>query len=116
MKLSFTEQPAFSSIRDDLFGKETSNGSFPRLQSMLMDNPRAGDVIPGSGGARKVRWTLAGQTGGKRGGIRVIYFYNEERAHIWLLRAYAKNTQENMIPRQIQDTAEIIRQERGPGE
>ncbi|HEV2836396.1 MAG TPA: hypothetical protein VGW58_13810 [Pyrinomonadaceae bacterium] len=50
-------------------------------------NPTAGDVIPGSGGCRKVRWASSGR--GKRGGARVIYF-NESDQTIWLLIVYTK--------------------------
>ncbi len=50
-------------------------------------NPLEGDVIPGSGGCRKVRWSRAGM--GKRGGARVIYF-NVQDGRIWLLIVYAK--------------------------
>jgi hypothetical protein len=49
-----------------------SDGEYAQLQQMLMVDPRIGDVIPGSGGVRKMRWRIAGR--GKRGGIRVIYF------------------------------------------
>lgn len=58
-------------------------------------NPLAGDVIPGSGGCRKVRWSRAGM--GKRGGARVIYFYQADRA-IWLLIAYTKAKFDNLPP------------------
>ena len=57
------------------------------------DNPEAGDVIPGSGGCRKVRWSSAGQ--GKRGGARVIYF-NATEAAIWLLIVYKKAKFDNL--------------------
>ena len=50
-------------------------------------NPEAGDVIPGSGGCRKVRWAASGR--GKRGGARVIYFLERE-CTIWLLIVYTK--------------------------
>lgn len=56
-------------------------------------NPNAGDVIPGSGGCRKVRWSRAGQ--GKRGGARVIYF-NVADLTIWLLIVYAKAKFDNL--------------------
>jgi hypothetical protein len=116
MNLTFKEHSAFSAVRDELFGKETVSGSFPRLQSALMENPRAGAVIPGGNGARKVRWAAAGHAGGKRGGIRVVYHYNEEQAFILLLYAYAKNDQEDLTPRQKQQFAESIRQEPNHGE
>jgi len=56
-------------------------------------NPLAGDVIPGSGGCRKVRWSRTGM--GKRGGARVIYF-NGQDGRIWLLIAYAKAKFDNL--------------------
>lgn len=56
-------------------------------------NPLAGDVVPGSGGCRKVRWSRAGQ--GKRGGARVIYF-NVEHDAVWLLIVYAKAKFDNL--------------------
>lgn len=60
----------------------------------LAANPLAGDVIPGSGGCRKVRWGRAGM--GKRGGTRVIYFNRLENGMIWLLVIYAKAVRGNI--------------------
>jgi hypothetical protein len=57
-------------------------------------NPLAGDVIPGSGGCRKVRWARTGM--GKRGGSRVIYFNRLENGVIWLLVIYAKAVRSNI--------------------
>ena len=56
--------------------------------SWIAANPEAGDLIPGSGGCRKVRWSRQGT--GKRGGTRVIYFLAQQ-ATIWLLIAYTKS-------------------------
>jgi mRNA-degrading endonuclease RelE of RelBE toxin-antitoxin system len=56
-------------------------------------NPEAGDVIPDSGGIRKVRWSRAGT--GKRGGVRVIYFYHDDTTPLYLLLIYAKAQREN---------------------
>ena len=61
--------------------------------SWIAANPSAGDVIPGSGGCRKVRWTRQGQ--GKRGGARVIYFVASGQT-IWLLIVYAKAKFDNL--------------------
>jgi len=61
--------------------------------SWIAANPSAGDVIPGSGGCRKVRWTRQGQ--GKRGGARVIYFVVSGQT-IWLLIVYAKARFDNL--------------------
>ena len=57
-------------------------------------NPTAGDVIPETGGVRKIRWTRA-ETG-KRGGARVIYFYHDPGRPLYLLMVYAKARQENL--------------------
>ena len=56
-------------------------------------NPQVGDVIPGSGGCRKVRWMRAGM--GKRGGVRVIYF-NGHDGRVWLLIVYTKAKFDNL--------------------
>jgi len=60
----------------------------------LANNPEAGDVVQGSGGCRKVRWSRAGS--GKRGGARVIYFTRLASGEIWLLLAYAKSVRDNI--------------------
>lgn len=59
-----------------------------------LHNPLAGDVIPGSGGCRKVRWSRSGM--GKRGGVRVINFNRLENGVIWLLVIYAKAVRGNI--------------------
>lgn len=56
-------------------------------------NPLSGDVIPGSGGCRKVRWAASGR--GKRGGARVIYFLEREHT-VWLLIVYTKARFDNL--------------------
>jgi len=56
-------------------------------------NPEAGDVVPDSGGVRKVRWSRPGT--GKRGGVRVIYFYHDSTMPLYLLLIYAKAQREN---------------------
>jgi len=59
------------------------------LISWLARNPLAGDVIPGSGGLRKLRWSR--NSLGKRGGARVIYYNVLEDGRVWLLIAYTKS-------------------------
>jgi hypothetical protein len=55
----------------------------------LARNPLSGDLIPGTGGVRKLRWALEGR--GKRGGARVVYYYHNDAMPIFALTAYAKN-------------------------
>jgi len=59
-------------------------------------NPEAGDVIQETGGVRKVRWGRKG--GGKRGGVRVVYFYRSVDAPLYLLMVYAKARKEDLTP------------------
>jgi hypothetical protein len=64
------------------------------LVAFVGANPEAGEIIPGTGGVRKIRWALQGA--GKRGGARVIYYYRNERLPVFLLSAYAKNRKANL--------------------
>jgi hypothetical protein len=60
----------------------------------IAGNPEAGDLIPETGGVRKVRWSRAGS--GKRGGVRVIYFHHDANRPLYLLLVYAKATREDL--------------------
>jgi len=64
------------------------------LIDYLAYNPAAGDLIPGAGGVRKLRWGLEGR--GKRGGARVIYFYHDAEMPLFVLTAYAKNVRSDL--------------------
>ncbi len=88
--LTVVETPTFVSDARELWSEE-ERGSFC---AWIATNPEAGDVIPGSGGCRKVRWSRTGS--GKRGGVRVVYFTRLASGEIWLLVIYAKNVQGNI--------------------
>ena len=84
----------------------------PILENALLENPQLGDVIEGTGGARKMRIQLEGR--GKSGGGRVIYLDVFEKEHLYLLFAYPKNVQEDLTPDQkkaIKKMIEAIRKE-----
>jgi len=74
-------------------------------RSLLIDylawHPMAGDVIPGSGGVRKLRWGLEGR--GKRGGARVIYFHHDPGMPLFALTAFAKNEREDLSQQDLSD-------------
>ena len=71
-------------------------------------NPDAGDIMPGTGGCRKVRWHLTGK--GKRGGARIIYFV-ESASTIWLLIVYKKSVFETLAPTFLADLKKEIENE-----
>ena len=83
------ETPIFQKYASDVW----SDAERIEFINWIANNPEAGDVIPGSGGCRKVRWLSAGQ--GKRGGVRVIYF-NATEAAICLLIVYKKAKFDNL--------------------
>ncbi|HIP14464.1 MAG TPA: type II toxin-antitoxin system RelE/ParE family toxin [Sulfurimonas autotrophica] len=81
----FIESKLFEKLRE----KYLEDDSYRELQSFLLAQPLSGDVIHGTGGLRKLRWSANGK--GKRGGIRTIYLYITEKSHIHFLTLYAKN-------------------------
>jgi len=87
---SFIETRLFTRLVSDYL----SDDEYRKLQTALIGNPNTGDVVPGSGGVRKLRWAAAGR--GKRGGYRVIYFAKMAQGVIWMLTMYPKNVAENM--------------------
>ena len=91
---AFVETPVFTRLVTHYL----SDDEYLKLQQALADNPEAGDLIPGSGGVRKLRWARRGQ--GKRGGLRVIYYVRTRQGVIWMLTLYAKNVTDN-IPAHI---------------
>lgn len=79
--------------------KLMDNDERAELVEYLAYNPAAGDVVPGSGGVRKVRWGLEGR--GKRAGARVIYFFHDLEMPLYIFTAYAKNERENLDQSEI---------------
>jgi hypothetical protein len=80
-----------------------------KLLDELIIEPNAGNVIKGSGGLRKLRWSAHGR--GKSGGIRVIYYWCEERV-MYLLLAYPKNTKDDLSARELSILREVVEKEK----
>jgi hypothetical protein len=92
--LTFVETPLFTRLVTTYLSDE----EYGKLQEALHDDPEAGEIIPGSGGVRKLRRALPGR--GKRGGLRVIYYLRRHQGVIWMLTLYPKNVAES-IPSHI---------------
>jgi hypothetical protein len=98
--ISFVETKLFTRLVRELLGDD----DYALLQQALIANPELGDVIPGSGGVRKMRWSAPGR--GKRGGLRVIYFLRTRQGQIWMLTLYPKNAADTIpahVLRQIKE-------------
>jgi hypothetical protein len=92
MKAIFVELPAFSRFRaiylDDV--------SFGALQDAMMQNPESGNLIEGTGGLRKLRHGDPRRGKGKRGGLRVVYYWWASRSQFWLFTLYDKDEMEDL--------------------
>ncbi|HEY1932902.1 MAG TPA: type II toxin-antitoxin system RelE/ParE family toxin [Acetobacteraceae bacterium] len=90
--ITVVETPQFIRQAQDVW-KDDELAAFV---DFIARNPDAGDVIPGAHGVRKLRWRRQG--GGKRGGVRVIYFYHSMHVPVYLLMVYAKAMREDISP------------------
>jgi hypothetical protein len=85
------------------------NEDYREFQIALVNRPSAGVVIPGSGGLRKVRWARRGS--GKRGGVRVIYYWAVKEDQLLMLFVFAKNEQDDLTPQQLRILRKVIEDE-----
>jgi mRNA-degrading endonuclease RelE of RelBE toxin-antitoxin system len=88
--MTVVETPFFLRKASSLLDEDARS----ELVVFLGMNPETGNVIPETGGVRKLRWTVPGR--GKRGGVRVIYYYRNEKLPLFLLTVYAKNQKANL--------------------
>lgn len=105
MRFVFRETSVFTRQVTGLLSDNELNA----LQWALMADPESSDLIKGSGGLRKLRWAGSGR--GKRGGLRVIYYWHVPGSSILLLFAYPKNEQDNLTPAQLKLLKSIIESE-----
>jgi len=91
----FVETPTFTKRILDLM----EDDEYRELQAHLAQRPGIGSVIPGSGGLRKLRWAGSGR--GKRGGLRVIYYWWVTADRISMLFIYRKNERDDLTPEQV---------------
>jgi hypothetical protein len=93
-EVEFVEAPNFTELVSEYLGDDEYRG----LQMFLAGKPDAGDVMPGTGGFRKLRWVDRRRGKGKRGGLRVIYYYFEADDQIWLITLYDKDEMADLSP------------------
>ena len=96
MKATFVELPAFARHRARYLDDE----AFRALQSLLMTHPERGDVIQNTGGLRKIRFGDPRRGKGKRGGLRVIYYWWPSGMQFWLFTLYDKDEMDDLTPDQ----------------
>ena len=107
MKAVFVELAAFERHRADYLDDE----AFRALQNLLMKQPEAGDLIPETGGLRKLRFADARRGKGKRGGLRVIYYWWDAGLQFWLFTVYDKDEMEGLTPQQRKMLKAMIKTE-----
>jgi hypothetical protein len=101
----FVETPVFT----DLVRGALDDDQYRALQLALLLRPEQGVLIPGSGGLRKIRWGAEGR--GKRGGVRIIYFWERARAACYMLFLYRKSEQGDLTAAQVKTLSRLVREE-----
>lgn len=87
MNLVFFEAPVFTRLLPDYM----DDRNYQDLQVALMEDPTRGELMPGTGGFRKLRWRDTRRGKGKRGGLRIIYYYLISEHQIWFVTIYDKD-------------------------
>jgi hypothetical protein len=100
--VTFIELASFTKHIYDYFSDE----SYINLQNYLIHHPEAGVVIRETGGCRKLRWAAKGH--GKRGGVRIIYYYRRANGQMWMLTIHAKNEAESIPAKELRALREEI--------
>ena len=103
--MRFIETPIFTREVTELLSDEEYRG----LQLALLLRPEQGALIPKGGGLRKVRWKASGR--GKRGGVRLIYFWDKNDETIYMLFVYVKSDKEDLTQSQLRILAKLVREE-----
>jgi hypothetical protein len=90
--------PAFTRY----FSSYLNDDEYRELQNRLAAGPELGDLMPGTGGFRKLRWADPRRGKGRRGGLRVIYYYFPGEQQIWLMTLYGKDEASDLTAKQRQ--------------
>ena len=96
------ELPTYTRLADKLLSTEERQD----LIDYLAEHPKAGDVMEGTGGVRKLRWRRGGQ--GKSSGVRVIYYYHDDLMPLYLLTLFAKGDKANLTKAERNDLDNLV--------
>lgn len=107
MKALFVELPPFSRFRQSYLDDD----GWRALQLAMMSNPEAGDVIEGTGGLRKLRCADARRGKGKRGGLRIIYYWWDGASQFWLFTLYGKDEMDDLTPNEKRALKNMLKAE-----
>jgi mRNA-degrading endonuclease RelE of RelBE toxin-antitoxin system len=100
----FIETPLFTKLIKNLLPDE----NYRLLQQTILIRPEVGDLIRGSGGLRKIRWNTPGS--GKRGGLRIIYYWDVPEETIYMLLPYKKSKQKDLTAAQLKALRGLIKE------
>ena len=103
--MEIIETSIFTRLINDLMGDDT----YRMFQIELLTDPEKGSVIPGSGGLRKIRWRQ--ESHGKRGGLRVIYYWAVSRRKIVMLYVFPKNVRGDLSKKQLRTLRQMVESE-----
>jgi mRNA-degrading endonuclease RelE of RelBE toxin-antitoxin system len=93
--MEFIEAPAFTRYVSEYLPDD----EYRQLQNQLVISPELGDMMPGTGGFRKLRWADPKRGKGRRGGLRIIYYYFLTDQQIWLMTLYDKDEASDLSPK-----------------
>jgi hypothetical protein len=105
--MEFVESPAFTRH----FVRYLDDEGYKSLQNELARNPQAGDLMPGTGGFRKMRWVDPRRGKGRRGGLRIIYYYFPRDQQIWLMALFDKDEASDLSPKEKKGLKTAIQDE-----
>ncbi|CAJ0857397.1 toxin [Ralstonia flatus] len=107
MEATFIELPPFQRLREHYL----SDDEYRALQYTLLAQPDVGDVIKGTGGLRKMRFSDKRRGKGKRGGLRVIYYYWDAGGQFWMFAVYDKDEASDLSSEERKSLAQLLERE-----
>lgn len=107
MKFTFFETPLFTRLLPEYLDDQ----GYQDLQRALLENPASGDVIPDTGGFRKLRWRDSKRGKGKRGGLRIIYYYLADEDQVWFFTIFDKDRLPDLAPKDKRVLKQAIQKE-----